>query len=376
MSSSLLQHRLGLRWPLLQAPMAGAQASAMALAVSGAGALGALPCAMLAPDALRRELTTLAASGLPYNVNWFCHTPPVPDAAREAAWRAQLLPYYDEFGLDIDAVPTGPGRAPFSAEAAELMAECKPPVVSFHFGLPAPELLARVKSWGAFVLSSATTVREALWLEEHGADAIIAQGLEAGGHRGHFLPTGRPEAKTAPSGGSARREAGERGGDVLSEDLSEQMGTFALLPQVVAAVRVPVIAAGGIADAAGVRAARALGAQGVQVGTAYLCADEALTTPAHRAALQSPAARHTAITNLVTGRPARGIVNRVMRELGPMSRAPSAFPLATAAMAYLRTQAEKQGRLDFTHWWSGQNASGCLSAPAAEITRGLAQGWD
>ncbi|MBS0598350.1 MAG: nitronate monooxygenase, partial [Proteobacteria bacterium] len=203
MSSSLLQHRLGLRWPLLQAPMAGAQASAMALAVSGAGALGALPCAMLAPDALRRELAVMAASGLPYNVNWFCHTPPVPDAAREATWRAALKPYYDELGLDIDAVPAGPGRAPFSAEAAELMAECKPPVVSFHYGLPAPELLARVKSWGAFVLSSATTVREALWLEEHGADAIIAQGLEAGGHRGHFLPTGRPEAKTAPSGGSA-----------------------------------------------------------------------------------------------------------------------------------------------------------------------------
>ena len=376
MSSSLLQHRLGLRWPLLQAPMAGAQASAMALAVSGAGALGALPCAMLAPDALRRELAVMAASGLPYNVNWFCHTPPVPDAAREATWRAALKPYYDELGLDIDAVPAGPGRAPFSAEAAELMAECKPPVVSFHYGLPAPELLARVKSWGAFVLSSATTVREALWLEEHGADAIIAQGLEAGGHRGHFLPTGRPEAKTAPSGGSAPREAGERGGHFLSDDLSEQMGTFALLPQVVAAVRVPVIAAGGIASAAGVRAARALGAQGVQVGTAYLCADEALTTPAHRAALQSEAARHTVITNLVTGRPARGIVNRVMRELGPMSRAPSAFPLATAAMAYLRAQAEKQGRLDFTHFWSGQNASGCLSAPAAEITRELARGFE
>ncbi len=404
MNSPLLQHRLGLRWPLLQAPMAGAQASAMALAVSGAGALGALPCAMLAPDALRRELAVMAASGLPYNVNWFCHTPPVPDAAREATWRAALKPYYDELGLDIDAVPAGPGRAPFSAEAAELMAECKPPVVSFHYGLPAPELLARVKSWGAFVLSSATTVREALWLEEHGADAIIAQGLEAGGHRGHFLPTGRPEAKTAPSGGSAPREAGERGGHFLptgrpeaktapsggsapreagergghflSDDLSEQMGTFALLPQVVAAVRVPVIAAGGIASAAGVRAARALGAQGVQVGTAYLCADEALTTPAHRAALQSEAARHTVITNLVTGRPARGIVNRVMRELGPMSRAPSAFPLATAAMAYLRAQAEKQGRLDFTHFWSGQNASGCLSAPAADITRELARGFE
>ncbi len=347
-SPLLLQDRLGLRWPLLQAPMAGAQASAMALAVSGAGGLGALPCALLAPDALRRELAALAASGLPYNVNWFCHTPPVPDAAREATWHAALKPYYDEFGLDVSAIPAGPGRAPFSAEAAEVMAEFRPPVVSFHFGLPAPELLARVKSWGAFVLSSATTVREALWLEEHGADAIIAQGLEAGGHRGHFL----------------------------SDDLSEQMGTFALLPQVVAAVRVPVIAAGGIADAAGVRAARALGAAGVQVGTAYLCADEALTSTAHRAALQSDAARHTVITNLVTGRPARGIVNRVMRELGPMSSAPSAFPLATAAMAHLRAQAEKQGCMDFTHFWSGQNDGGCLPAPAAEITRALAQGFD
>ncbi|CAM5779851.1 NAD(P)H-dependent flavin oxidoreductase [Ottowia pentelensis] len=348
MSSSSLQDRLGLRWPLLQAPMAGAQASALALAVSGAGALGALPCALLAPDALRRELAVMAASGRPYNVNWFCHAPPVPDAAREAVWRAALKPYFDELGLDVDAVPAGPGRAPFSAEAAETMAEFKPPVLSFHYGLPAPALLARVKSWGAFVLSSATTVPEALWLEEHGADAIIAQGLEAGGHRGHFL----------------------------SDDLSEQMGTFALLPQVVQAVKLPVIAAGGIASADGVRAARALGAAGVQVGTAYLCADEALTTPAHRAALQSEAARHTVITNLVTGRPARGIVNRVMRELGPMSDAPSAFPLATAAMAYLRAQAEKQGRLDFTHFWSGQNASGCRAAPAADITRALAAGWD
>lgn len=347
MSTFSLIERLRLRWPLLQAPMAGAQGSAMALAVSGAGGLGALPCAMLAPDALRRELTTLAASGLPYNVNWFCHTPPVPDAAREAAWRAALKPYYDELELDLAAIPAGPGRTPFSEDGAAAMAEFRPPVVSFHYGLPTPALLARVKSWGAFVLASATTVREALWLEQHGADAVIAQGLEAGGHRGHFL----------------------------SDDLSEQMGTFALLPQVVAAVRVPVIAAGGIADAAGVRAALALGAAGVQAGTAYLCADEALTTPAHRAALQSDAARHTAITNLVTGRPARGIVNRVMRELGPMSSAPSAFPLATAAMAYLRIEAEKQGRHDFTHWWSGQNASGCRSAPAADITRALAQGF-
>ena len=356
--TTALTQLLGTALPLIQAPMAGVQGSALALAVGGAGALGSLPCAMLAPDALRAELQKLHASGRPYNVNFFCHTPSTPDTAREAAWRAALKPYYDELGLDLNAIPSGPGRRPFDAEGAELLAEFKPPVLSFHFGLPAPELLARVKAWGVFVLSSATTVREALWLEEHGADAIIAQGLEAGGHRGHFL----------------------------SLDLSEQMGTFALLPQVVAAVRVPVIAAGGIADATGVRAAMALGAAGVQVGTAYLCADEANTTPLHRAALQSEAARHTALTNLFTGRPARGIVNRVMRELGRaggeaehfsggLSAAPPAFPLATAAMAPLRAVAEKAGRTEFTPLWSGQNASGCRSAPAAEITRALAAGF-
>jgi nitronate monooxygenase len=342
-----LSDRLGTRWPLIQAPMAGSQGSALALAVGAAGGLGSLPGAMLAPEALRAELAVLQASGRPYNVNFFCHTPPAPDAARDAGWRAALRPYYDEFGLDVNAVPAGPGRVPFSAEVAELLAGFCPPVVSFHFGLPAPALLARVKSWGAFVLSSATTLREALWLEEHGADAVIAQGLEAGGHCGHFL----------------------------SMDLSEQLGTFALVPQLVAALRVPVIAAGGVADAAGVRAALALGAAGVQVGTAYLCSDESLASPLHRAALQGDAARHTQLTTLFSGRPARGIVNRVMRELGPMNPAAPAFPLATAAMAPLRAAAEKQGRSDFSPLWSGQNASGCASAPAAEITARLVRGW-
>ena len=345
--NALAKH-LGTRWPLIQAPMAGVQGSPLALAVSGAGALGSLPCAMLATDVLRAELARLKASGLPYNVNSFSHTPPTPAPAREAAWRTALTPYYDELGLDISTVPSGPGRTPFSAEAADVLAEFAPPVVSFHFGLPAPELLARVKAWGTFVLSSATTVREALWLQEHGVDAVIAQGWEAGGHRGHFL----------------------------SDDLTEQPGTFALLPQVVAAVRIPVIAAGGIADAASVRAAMALGAAGVQVGTAYLCADEATTTPLHRAALQSEAARHTAVTNCFTGRPARGIVNRVMREQGPISAAAPAFPLATAAIAPLRAAAEKLGRTDFTSMWSGQNASQCRPSAAGDITRALVQGFE
>ncbi|MCB2036613.1 MAG: nitronate monooxygenase [Ottowia sp.] len=341
-----LQERLGAAVPLIQAPMAGSQGSALALAVSGAGGLGSLPAAMLAPDALRAELQKLQASGRPYNVNFFCHTPPAPDAAREAAWQQVLAPYYRELGVDPAAAPAGPARRPFDEAAAELLAEFRPPVVSFHFGLPAPGLLARVKAWGAFVLSSATTVREALWLQEHGADAVIAQGLEAGGHRGHFL----------------------------SLDVSEQLGTFALLPQVVAAVRVPVIAAGGIASAEGVRAALALGAAGVQVGTAYLCADEALTGPLHRAALQCESAHHTQLTTLFSGGAARGIINRLMRELGPMNPAAPPFPLASAAIAPLRAAAEKSGSSDFSPLWSGQNASSCTSAPAAQITQALARG--
>lgn len=342
-----LSEQLGVSHPLIQAPMAGVQGSALALAASDAGVLGSLPCAMLAPDALHGELQKMHAGGVPYNVNFFCHSSPAPDAARDTAWRQALAPYYAEHDLDMASIPSGPGRLPFSAESAALLAEFKPRVVSFHFGLPAPDLLARVKAWGAFVLSSATTVQEALWLEANGADAVIAQGLEAGGHRGHFL----------------------------SMDLTQQMGTFTLLPQIVAAVRVPVIAAGGIADAAGVRAAMALGAAGVQVGTAYLCADEATTSVAHRAALQSEAARHTALTNLFTGRPARGIVNRVMRELGPISPAAPEFPLATNAIGLLRAAAEKKGSTDFSPLWSGQNASQCRSASAAAITLGLVEGF-
>jgi nitronate monooxygenase len=338
---------LGTSLPIIQAPMAGVQGSALALAVSNAGGLGSLPCAMLAPDALRKELAALrAGTDRPFNVNFFCHTPPPPDPARDAAWRARLQPFFAELGADPAAIPSGPGRLPFNAEAAEMLAEFRPAVVSFHFGLPAPELLQRVRGWGAKVLSSATTVEEALWLEAHGADAIIAQGLEAGGHRGMFL----------------------------SEDLHTQLGTFALVRQVVQAVKLPVIAAGGIADAAGVSAALALGAAGVQVGTAYMLCPEATTTALHRAALQGEGARVTTLTNVFTGRPARGIVNRAIRELGPVSTEVPAFPQAAPAMGVLRARAESLGRTDFSPLWSGQNASGCQAIPAAELTRALARG--
>ncbi len=340
-----LQQLLGIDLPIIQAPMAGVQGSALAIAVSNAGGLGSLPCAMLSIDALRSELAALRAGTMrPFNVNFFCHVPPQPDAAREAAWREALAPYARELGVDLGSVPAGAGRVPFNSEAAEALEAIRPQVVSFHFGLPEPALLARVRAWGAKVLSSATTVDEARWLEAQGVDAVVAQGLEAGGHRGHFL----------------------------SHDLTLQSGTFALLPQLVRVVKVPVIAAGGIADAAGVRAALALGAAGVQLGTAYLLCPEATTSALHRAALQSDAARHTALTNLFTGRPARGIVNRLMRELGPLNAVAPAFPLATAAIAPLRAAAEKAGSGDFSPLWSGQNASGCKAVPAGQLTRELA----
>lgn len=342
-----LQSLLGIELPLIQAPMAGVQGSELALAVSNAGGLGSLPCAMLSTDDLRAELETLEeGTTRPFNVNFFAHKPPEPDEVRQRAWREALTPYYLEYGIDPETVPAGGGRTPFNEEAATLVETYTPAVVSFHFGLPENTLLERVKATGAKVISTATTVEEAVWLDERGVDAIIAQGLEAGGHRGIFL----------------------------TRDLSTQMGTFALLPQVIQAVRCPVIAAGGIADAKGIRAAMDMGAAGVQLGTAFMLCPEATTRPIHREALKSPQARHTALTNLFSGGPARGIMNRVMRELGPMSGVAPAFPLATSAIAPLRAKAEASGSGDFSPLWSGQNASGCREMPAAELIRQLAEG--
>ena len=325
--------------------MAGVQGSALAAAVSNAGGLGSLPCAVLTLDAMRSELVALTSqSAKPFNVNFFCHKPPTPSVEREATWRAMLLPYYQALGIDPGAIPAGQARMSFGADAADLLSEFKPAVVSFHFGLPSAELLVRVKAWGSKILSSATTVDEALWLEAHGVDAIIAQGLEAGGHRGSFL----------------------------SDDLTTNVGTLALVPQVVQKVRLPVIAAGGIADSKGVRAAMALGAAGAQVGTAYLLCAEAATSAVHRAALKSEAARHTALTNVFTGRPARAIVNRLMKEIGPISPAAPPFPLAASALAPLRAKAESQGSGDFSSMWAGQNTSGCKEVAAGDLTRELA----
>jgi nitronate monooxygenase len=345
-----LQQLFNIELPIIQAPMAGVQGSALAIAVSNAGGLGSLPCAMLNLDDIANELAAIRlGTDKPFNVNFFCHTPPVANAAREATWREALSPYYREFGIDAATIPAGTGRAPFTEEAANAIEPYEPPVVSFHFGLPSPALLVRVRAWGAKVLSSATTVAEAKWLEANGVDAIIAQGLEAGGHRGMFL----------------------------SSDLDTQIGTFALISQIARAVKVPVIAAGGIANAEGVAAAVALGAAGVQIGTAFMLCPEAKTSAVHRAALKKsamePTSHHTALTNVFTGRPARGIVNRVMRELGPMSGAVPEFPLATAGIAPLRAKAKAVGLGDFSPLWSGQDASGCREIPAADLVREFAR---
>ena len=331
--------------PIIQAPMAGVQGCALAVAVSNAGGLGSLPCAMLSTAAIASEIQAIQAQTTrPFNVNFFCHTAPTPNAPKDHAWRALMSAYYSELSLDPTNAAPASARHPFNQEMADLVSQFRPPVVSFHFGLPAPDLLQQVRSCGAKIMSSATTVEEALWLEAQGVDAVIAQGLEAGGHRGMFL----------------------------TQDLLSQVGTFALLPQIVKAVKTPVIAAGGIADAQGVRAALALGAAGVQVGTAYLLCPEANTSAVHRAALKTDAARVTALTNIYTGRPARGIVNRLMKELGPIHAAAPDFPLASGASAPLRAKAESLGVADFTPLWAGQNVSGCREISAGELTRALA----
>jgi len=334
-----------IKHPILQAPMAGVQGSELAIAVAQAGGLGALPCAMLTPEAMKRELHTIRmATTSPINVNFFCHQTPSPDVVQEDLWRSALRPYYLELGLDPDAIPEAPGRRPFDAEACDVLSEFEPEVVSFHFGLPNEQLLKRIRGWGGKIISSATTLEEAIWLQAKGVDAIIAQGLEAGGHRAMFL----------------------------TDDVTQQKGLFSLLPQLLEHTSIPIIAAGGIASPKAVRAALTMGAAGVQVGTAYLLCPEAKTTSVHRQALKSSAADHTALTRLFSGRPARGIVNRIMRELGPLSSLPPAFPLASTAIAPLRAASEALNNADFTPLWAGQNVKGCQEIAAGELTHWLA----
>jgi nitronate monooxygenase len=333
-------------FPIVLAPMAGVMDAELVIAVAEGGGLGSLPSAMLSPEKAREQVNIIRQRvRAPVNMNFFCHTPVELTAEAEARWKVRLAGYYHEHGLDPAVPINAANRAPFDAGFCEVVEELKPEVVSFHFGLPDQALLKRVKAAGCLVISSATTVKEAVWLEQHGADAVIAQGAEAGGHRAMFL----------------------------TENISEQPGTFALVPQVVDAVRVPVIAAGGIADGRGIAAAFALGASGVQIGSAYLRCPESKVSAAGRAALADGRDDSTVITNVMTGRPARGVQNRLMREAGPISPDAPPFPHAATALAPLKAAAEKQGRVDFTNLWAGQAIAMGRELPAAELTRDLAK---
>ncbi|WP_166294438.1 NAD(P)H-dependent flavin oxidoreductase [Bradyrhizobium sp. 2S1] len=337
--------RFKTEFPIVLAPMAGVMDAELAIAVAQGGGLGSLPCAMLSAEKAREQVNIIRQRvSAPVNLNFFCHKAVDADPAREAQWRQRLTPYYREHGLDPDAPINAANRAPFDAAFCAVVEELKPEVVSFHFGLPEAKLLQRVKAAGAIVMSSATTVKEAIWLEENGADVIIAQGADAGGHRAMFL----------------------------TETIAEQPGTFSLLPQVVDAVKLPVVAAGGIADGRGIAAAFALGASTVQIGTAYLRCPESKVTAAGRIALAQASDESTVITNVMTGRPARGVANRVMREVGPISPDAPAFPHAATALGPLKAAAEKQGKVDFTNLWAGQAVRMGKEMPAAELTRALA----
>lgn len=337
---------LGTELPIIQAPMAGVQDSELTIAVCNAGGLGSLPCGMLSSEMLQAEIRRIqAATPAPYNLNFFCHrVSDYPEPVRQR-WQSLLAPYFDEFGVTASAGTASASRHPFSHDVADVIETARPAFVSFHFGLPDKPLLQRVKSWGTKVLSSATTLDEALWLEANGADGIILQGLEAGGHRGMFL----------------------------SMDLGSQQPLRALLVQAKDKLAVPVIAAGGLGSAADINAALKAGADAVQIGTAYLLCDEAKTSAIHRRAIgQQPV--QTQITTLFSGRPARGIVNRAMAELGPLHEAAPPFPFAAIDMGLLRQAAERQGIGDFSPLWCGQNTSGCRDVPAAELTLALAAG--
>lgn len=341
-----IQTLFGIELPIILAPMAGPVLSDMVIAVAEAGGLGSLPCALLNAEQIRSELNLIRQrTARPVNLNFFCHKPPKIDANRENEWRKRLAPYYLELGVDPKAPIPMSNRTPFDEAMCDLVEEFKPEVVSFHFGLPHRKLLDRVAATGAKIISSATSVEEAIWLEQEGCDAIIAQGAEAGGHQATFL----------------------------RDDISRQIGTMALVPQVVDAVNVPVIAAGGIGDARGIVAAFALGASAVQLGTAYLFCPEAKLPAIHREALRKAKSDDTVLTNVFTGRPARGIVNRLIREVGPMSDVAPEFPLAGGALAPLRFKSEPTGSGDFMSLWSGQAAALGRELPAGELTRLLAE---
>ncbi|MEP5729498.1 MAG: nitronate monooxygenase [Sulfitobacter sp.] len=337
---------IGAKYPLIQAPMAGAQDEELAIAVSQSGGIGSIPCAGLTPERLKASADRFhkATSG-PVNLNFFCHKVVERDPQREAIWLRELAPFYDAHALTPDYPKTGFSRA-LDEEMVKVVCTLNPAIASFHFGLPKTEYLDRIRTSGAKIIATATTIKEALFLEEQGCDAVIAQGREAGGHQGAFLASENPLRQS----------------------------TMDLVHQISSAVVIPVIAAGGIADIVSIRAAIDAGASGVQIGTRFLKSPEARITPLHRSFLEGNEDLDTEITNVFTGRPARGFVNKLVRELGPINPNVQTFPLAISALAPLKSATA--GTADFTSLWAGQNWKTGDAKPAKQIVKQLSTAFD
>ena len=339
--SNALTERLGLAWPIIQAPMAGAATPALAATVSEAGGLGSLGLGTSSPEVTAAEIQRFKQmSAKPLNTNFFCHDEPGDVTGTGGEMSARLQKYFDEAGKGTVPEPTV-AYTTFLQEHADVLTKEKPAVVSFHFGLPPADLFAQVRATGAFILCSATTVAEARFLEAAGVDAIIAQGNEAGGHRGTFL------------GGA----------------MDTQPGLFALLPQVCAAVRVPVIAAGGIVDANTAAAAMMLGAHAVQVGTAFLRNNDAKLSDPHRRALAAAGDESTRITRLHSGKPARAIRNRLLDDLADAEHQIAPYPAQRLLVAPLAGVGEGA----FQALWAGQNVGLTRDIDAADLVRKLGE---
>jgi len=338
-----LARLLGTRYPLIQAPMAGSTTPDMAAAASNAGGLGSLGMAMRNPDQLREDCHAMRErTNGAYNLNFFVHEEPGRDPAKDAAMRELLRPMYEALGLDEVPEATVPFPSFGDAQLDVLLTE-RPAVVSFHFAMPGDKAIQSLKEYGAVILCSATNVAEARELEAKGVDAVIAQGFEAGGHRGTFKPP---------------FETG-------------QVGTMALVPQVVDAVRVPVIAAGGIADGRGIAAALALGAEGVQIGTAFLRCPESATHQVYREALANSGDDATRITSAFSGRPARGIENRFIRDTAEKEDQFPDFPIPNALTGALRAASAKSGTPEYMSLWSGQAGAMAREMPTGDLMETL-----
>jgi len=334
--------------PIIQAPMAGVSTAALAAAVSGAGGLGSI--CVGAADAAQGRAAIADVRRLtdrPFNVNVFCHRPAQADAAREAAWLDYLAPHFAASGARPPAALREIYKSFVDDDAMlEMLLETRPAIVSFHFGLPDARRIQALKDAGIVLLASATSVAEARQVEAAGIDAVVAQGYEAGGHRGLFEP--------------------ERGDPAI--------GTFALTPLVARAVRIPVIAAGGIMTGAGIAAALRLGAGAVQMGTAFILCPESMAPPHHRALMQAGEGVITAVTDVVSGRPARGLVNRLFSEIGAPGHPPLPdYPIAYDAVKALNAAATKAGNPEFSVNWAGQGFPLARALPAAELVRVLGE---